>query len=64
MSKEAMKALPTKGRKEIFLALVEAQDDGASVVASRKEIGWRFDLSEHQVRLIEEEGLSNDWPPL
>jgi hypothetical protein len=51
-------------RKEIFSALVEAQDKKMTVAASRKEVGKRFSLSEHQVRLIEREGLDKKWPPL
>ena len=51
-------------RKEIFLALVNAQDDGADVVISRRMMVERFDVSESQVREIEREGLDNNWPPL
>jgi hypothetical protein len=55
---------PESRRKEIFLALVEAQDGGASVVESRKRIEERFGVSEQEVRHIEREGLDHDWPPL
>jgi hypothetical protein len=51
-------------RKAIFLALVEAQDGKMSVAASREEIARRFHLTDRQVRVIEREGLENDWPPL
>jgi hypothetical protein len=51
-------------RKEIFLALVEAQDQPMSVVQSRKVVGDRFDLNDRQMRQIEEEGLDKEWPPL
>jgi hypothetical protein len=51
-------------RKEIFLALVEAQDQPMSVVQSRKLVGERFDLDDRQMRQIEEEGLEKEWPPL
>ena len=51
-------------RKEIFLALVEAQDQDIGVVKSRKVIADRFGLSEGQVKMIEEEGLRLEWPPL
>jgi len=51
-------------RKEIFLALVEAQDQGASVAQSRKDIAQRFGVSEGQVRQIEREGVDGGWPPL
>jgi hypothetical protein len=51
-------------RKEIFLSLVEAQDQKMTVEQSRKEVAKRFGLSESQVRKIEQEGLDNEWPPL
>ena len=58
------KPLPEPRRKEIFLALVEAQDHGMSPAASRKLVAWRFGVSEGQVRQIEQEGLDKEWPPL
>jgi hypothetical protein len=58
------KPLPEPRRKEIFLALVEAQDQGMSPAESRKAVAERFGVSEGQVRQIEREGLDNDWPPL
>jgi hypothetical protein len=51
-------------RKEIFLALVQAQDGGASVADSRKLIGKLFVVSEQTVRRVEREGLDHGWPPL
>jgi hypothetical protein len=51
-------------RKEIFLALVLAQDRQMSVAASRKEVSRRFGLSERQIRQIAQEGIDNEWPPL
>ena len=56
--------LPEPDRRTIFLALVEAQDGGASVAKSREVIGQRFGLSEKEVRQIEQEGLDKEWPPL
>ena len=50
--------------KQVFLALVEAQDRRMSVAASRKEVARRFGLTERQVRQIEQEGLDQEWPPL
>ena len=58
------KPLPEPRRKEIFLALVEAQDHGMSPAESRKVVAGRFGVSEGQVRRIEQEGLDNEWPPL
>jgi hypothetical protein len=51
-------------RKQVFLALVEAQDGQMSVPASRKATAERFGLTEQQVRSIEREGLDGEWPPL
>lgn len=51
-------------RKEIFHALVAAQDGELSVPQSRKVIAEKFAVSELQVRQIEREGLDHQWPPL
>ena len=51
-------------RKEIFFALVHAQDHGNDVAGSRKLIVQRFGVMESEVRQIEREGLENKWPPL
>lgn len=51
-------------RKEIFLALVEAQDREVGVAQSRELIAAQFGVSEDQVRQIEREGLDQQWPPL
>jgi hypothetical protein len=51
-------------RKEIFLALVDAQDHEMDVANSRRLIVERFGVSEMQVREIEREGMKNHWPPL
>jgi hypothetical protein len=50
-------------RKEIFSALVEAQDQEMPVAQSRREISRRFSISEEELRAIEREGLDNNWPP-
>jgi len=57
-------SLPELRRKDIFLALVEAQDGGASVAESRKVIAQRFGVTVQQVRGVEQDGLDNGWPPL
>ena len=57
-------SLPEEKRKEIFLALVDAQDHDMSVVQSRKLIAERFGISDGQIRKIEREGLEQQWPPL
>ena len=61
---QADERLPEERRKEIFLALVDAQDHDMPVPQSRKAIAERFGVSVSQVWQIEREGLDNDWPPL
>jgi hypothetical protein len=57
--------LSEERRKEIFLALVDAQDLHEFTAAqARQLIGQRFGLSEAQVRNIEREGEDRLWPPL
>jgi hypothetical protein len=56
--------LPEDRRKEIFRALVEAQDQNATVAGSRKTIARRFGITERQLLAIEREGLDGTWPPL
>jgi hypothetical protein len=51
-------------RKEVFLALVNAQDQALDVSESRRVVVQRFGLSENQIRQIEREGLDQQWPPL
>jgi hypothetical protein len=64
-------APPEALRKEIFLALVETQDQlmepqdqGVGVARSRRLVAERFSVTEVLVRAIEEEGLDHEWPPL
>jgi chromosomal replication initiation ATPase DnaA len=56
--------IPEERRREIFAALVEAQDQRMSVAESRAAIAERFGVSVDQVRAIEREGLTATWPPL
>ena len=51
-------------RREIFLALVDAQDRKMGVLESRQWIAKRFRVSDRQIRRIESEGLDLQWPPL
>jgi hypothetical protein len=51
-------------RKELFLALVDAQDHEISVAQSRMLMAERFGVDESQVRQIEREGVELQWPPL
>jgi hypothetical protein len=56
--------LPESRRKEIFLALVEVQDQRVPVARSRTLIAERFGVDEKEIIQIEREGLNNGWPPL
>jgi hypothetical protein len=51
-------------RREVFAALVAAQDRGVGVGPSRWEVAVRYGLTAAEVTRIEEEGVDNDWPPL
>ena len=55
--------LPETKRREIFEALVLAQDR-VSVAQSRNEMARQFGVTEGQIRQIEREGLDHGWPPL
>jgi hypothetical protein len=59
------KRLTVQQKKEIFLALVAAQDTGLMTVGQSKEhVAQEFDITEAQLRQIEEEGIEKEWPPL
>jgi hypothetical protein len=64
MDEQEEQPLSEDRRKEIFLALVEAQDRAMSVAQSRRSIAKRFGISEQSIRQIEREGLEGEWPPL
>lgn len=65
MSSQRLEEAPAEAqRKEIFLALVEVQDQEVGVARSRRVIAERFGLTEGKVREIEQEGLDHEWPPL
>jgi crotonobetainyl-CoA:carnitine CoA-transferase CaiB-like acyl-CoA transferase len=57
-------SLSEESRKEVFAALVAAQDRGVTVESSRWEVAARYGLTSTQVAQIEQEGVDNDWPPL
>ena len=60
----ADKQLSETQRKEVFLALVDAQDQEMGVSQSIRWVAERYGISEEQVRVIENEGLDGQWPPL
>jgi len=64
MHRADAKRLPEERRREIFLALVEAQDKHLGLTQSREAVARHFDLSVEEVRQIEREGLEASWPPL
>ena len=63
MHRPDAKRLPEESRREIFLALVEAQDKDLNVPQSREAVARRFDLSVEEVRQIEREGPDASWRP-
>jgi hypothetical protein len=58
------KRLTLQERKDIFRELVLAQDLGAGVRQSYQIITERYELTDTQLRQIEDEGLEKEWPPL
>jgi hypothetical protein len=62
--RETEEPLSEERRKEIFLALVEAQDQQMTVSQSYQFIQDRYQVTEGQLRQIEREGLDRQWPPL
>lgn len=56
------KRLNTKQRKEIFLALVNLQDQGSmSHSEAMQDIGKQFRIDDAQLTQIIEEGIDKDW---
>jgi hypothetical protein len=49
---------------DIFLTVVQAQEERMTVLQARKVVAGRFGVCEQQVRKIEQEGLDNNWPLL
>ena len=59
------KRLTVAQKQEIFHALVTTQDLGLMTVAqSVQYVAKQFDITEAQLRQIEEEGIEKEWPPL
>ena len=58
------KRLTVQQRQEIFYDLVRTQDEVLNVPRSRQIVTERFDITEAQLRQIEDEGLDKEWPPL
>lgn len=60
----AAKRLTLQQRRDIFRDLVATQDQGEPVRRSYQIVTERFEITEAQLRQIEEEGLDKEWPPL
>jgi hypothetical protein len=59
------KRLTTQQRQEIFRALVTTQDLGLMTVPeSIQHVVKQFEITEAQLRQIEDEGIDKEWPPL
>jgi ribonuclease HII len=59
------KRLTTQQRQEIFRNLVMTQDLGIMTVSeSVQHIIKQYDITEAQMRQIEDEGIDKEWPPL
>ena len=58
------KRLTIQERKDIFRDLVTAQDQGLAVRQSYQIVTEKFEITDTQLRQIEEEGLDKEWPPL
>jgi hypothetical protein len=59
------KRLTLQQRREIFLSLVNTQDQNImSVSESRQSIIKQYKITDVQLKQIEEEGSDKDWPPL
>lgn len=59
------KRMTVQERREVFHALVSTQDMGMMTVPqSREHVSKQFDITDAELRQIEEEGLEKEWPPL
>lgn len=56
--------LTVDARRAIFLAVVEAQDAGATVPAARAAVAEKFGVDPAAVAAVEREGVAEGWPPL
>jgi hypothetical protein len=59
------KRLNVQQRKDIFRSLVTTQDLGSMTVSdSLRHVSQQYQITESQLRQIEEEGIDKEWPPL
>jgi hypothetical protein len=59
-----VKRLTQQQKQEIFHALVMTQDVVTNVPKSRQMVTEKFEITDKQLREIEDEGIENEWPPL
>lgn len=57
-------SLSEERRRDVFAALVAAQDQGLNVADSREKVAAEHQLTVKEVLQIEKEGLNEQWPPL
>jgi len=61
----ASKRLTVQQRKDIFRALVLTQDQAQmSVAESFQTVMKQFSITEHMLKVIQDEGIEKEWPPL
>ena len=60
----ASKRLTVTQRREIFQTLVATQDEGMKVSQSFEHVSKQYEISDSQIRQIQEEGIEKQWPPL
>jgi hypothetical protein len=58
------KRLTLQQRQEIFKDLVMTQDVVTNVRKSYQLVTEKFEITDAQLRQIEDEGLDKEWPPL
>jgi hypothetical protein len=58
------KRLTLQQRQEIFKDLVMTQDVVMNVRKSYQMVTEKFEITDAQLRQIEDEGLDKEWPPL
>jgi hypothetical protein len=58
------KRLTTPQRQEIFHTLVITQDVVHNVRKSYQVVTEKYEITDKQLREIEDEGLDKEWPPL
>jgi len=58
------KRLTQQQRQEIFKDLVMTQDVVTNVRKSYQMVTEKFEITDAQLRQIEDEGLDKEWPPL